>query len=522
MKKLLTMLLCVLLPLCSAAAETPETVIHLGDAITVNGNAISSDESASVHLEMIIESHEDVPQELLGLPNSVVVITHSGSYRISGAAQDTQILVRAKDDDHVRLILDGVQITCRTAPAIAIESAHDPLTAGQYGVTIELAADSENAISGSHTKAPDDDENALEYDGAIGAQVSLGFEGSGSLNIDADNEGIEVASGHLTINGGTYHISACDDPINVSQDGIGTLTVNDGYIYSAVKPIEGGEGDGIDSNGFIVFNGGTIINLAHPASGDSGIDSDMGSSINGGTIVGAGNMYDPIDSSSAQLFMMLEFAEETDQLVVVTDENDRPVFAYDFPYDYMYIAFSTPALKEGTYRVYLGGEIKGEQTDGLYTSITSYTPGTRMQHGEGTAQTRRGSGMTPPEMGGMPAMPQGGFSRMPESMAQAPDLNEVLKDADLNALLKKLDLNALLYVYDITDLLTDEQIAEYFPGTAPDSTDDFTQGLGRMERGGRGGFGGGPRSLESSSQTATTDFILSSDSTGFTNVKSAQ
>ena len=308
MKKWFTLLLSALMLFSFACAQENEVLISLGESITVNGEAISTDAASAVHLEKITETHEDVPEELKELENNVVVITAAGSYRVSGTAQDTQILVRAGKEDKVRLILDGVNITCRTAPAIAIESAYDARVAGQYGVTIELADGSENTITGSHTNAPDDAESALEYDGAIGAQVSLGFEGTGSLSVDADNEGVEVAFGHLTINGGVFTILACDDPLNVAEDGVGTLTINDGYVYSAVKPLEGGEGDGIDSNGYIVFNGGTVINLAHPSSQDSGIDSDMGSTINGGLIVGAGNMYDPIDANSGQLFMMLEFA----------------------------------------------------------------------------------------------------------------------------------------------------------------------------------------------------------------------
>ena len=86
------------------------------------------------------------------------------------------------------------------------------------------------------------------------------------------------------------------------------------------------------------------------------------------------------DSDSAQLSMMLEFSEATDELIVVTDAEGNPVFAYDFSYDYMYIAFSAPMLKEGeTYHVYLGGETEGEQQDGLY--ISAYTSGKLLFHG---------------------------------------------------------------------------------------------------------------------------------------------
>ena len=79
--------------------------------------------------------------------------------------------------------------------------------------------------------------------------------------------------------------------------------------------------------------------------------------------------------------MMLQFAESTEDLLVVTDKDDNPVFAYDFPHSYTYIAFSTPELEEGIYHVYLGGEIEGTEKDGLYTEITSYTGGTKLHHG---------------------------------------------------------------------------------------------------------------------------------------------
>ena len=375
MKKLLAMLLALCLLLSLASAETAgETRIALGDVITVNGEAIPEDASAPVYLARVTEKHGDVPAELMGLENRVVTIAEAGVYRLSGTAADVQIAVRAGAEDDVRLILDGVDITCRTSSAIAVYSARDPRVEGEYGVVIELAEGSENLVTGSHTVRIGETDTKL--DGAICSLVSLGFEGSGSLTVEADNEGVEVKFGHMTINGGVFHITAGDDPLNVSEDGVGVLTMNGGYVYSAVRNAPGGEGDGIDSNGRIVFNGGTAINLAHPTSQDGGIDSDMGSTINGGLIVGAGNMYDPIEADSAQLFMMLEFTESTDDLLVVTDAEGQPVFAYDFPHDYMYIAFSTPDLVEGaTYHVFLGGEIQGEQQDGLYTSITAYTPG---------------------------------------------------------------------------------------------------------------------------------------------------
>ena len=515
---ILLVLLCMALVFPSFAEEAEILITLSNETILLNGSAITEEENANVYLAYKTETHSDVPEALRDLQNRVITITAPGIYRVSGTAGDTQLVIRAGASDRVRLILDGVDLTCRTSSAIVGESALDPRQPGEYGLTIELAEGSVNRVTGSHTKKLQEDD--IKYDGAIDSLVSLGFEGSGKLVVDADNEGIEVKYGHLTINGGVFEIASGDDPLNVSEDEVGTLTVNGGSLYSAVKPAKGGEGDGIDSNGYIVFNGGTIINLAHPTSMDSGIDSDMGSTINGGIVVGAGNMYDPIETDGNQLFMMLEFSESTDELVVVTDENDKPVFAYDFPHSYTYIAFSTPELAQGAYRVYLGGEIEGEETNGLYTSIASYVPGVRMQHG-GAAQAM--GGMQMPDMSGgqPPRMPEGmqpapDFGGMREAM-DAIDLNDILKDADLNQLLKGKDLNQLLTGFSLKDLLTEEEISLYLDGIDP----ALLEMAGGMGQGFGGGFGG-PRMLESSAEVATDVFMLTKDSTGFTAITAAE
>lgn len=531
MKKLLSILLTFCLLLACAAAEEAETVITLGETILVDGAAITEDASAPVYLDHKIETHKDVPADLKDLSNAVVTIAAAGIYRITGTAADTQIAVRAGSEDAVTLILDGIDITCRTAPAIAVFTAKDPRVAGEYAVKLVLAEGSDNLVTGSHTKRIV--ETDVKMDGAISSLVSLGIEGSGVLRVEADNEGIEVKTGHLTINGGKLNILASDDPINVSEDNVGVLTMNDGYVFSSVKNIEGAEGDGIDSNGYIIFNGGTAINLAHPTSMDSGIDSDMGSFINGGVIVGAGNMYDPIEAESAQLFMMLEFSESTDDLLVVTDAAGNPVFAYDFPYDYMYIAFSTPDLKEGeTYHVYLGGEIVGEEENGLYTVITSYTPGTQLMHGDGNADQRMNiqmpadmpQGGFDPNQGGDFMGSSGGQSANPANNAPQAnalsgiDLNEILKDVDLNELFKDVDLNKLLTGLTITDVLTEEQIRQYLGDVDVSALGNAPAANGGMDFGGFGGGFPGMRGLSSSADEATTEFTLTRETTGFTNV----
>lgn len=116
---------------------------------------------------------------------------------------------------------------------------------------------------------------------------------SGILNIIASNEGLDSEL-HLTINGGNINIQSGNDGINTNEDEVSVTTINGGNINIKVTG-DTGEGDGIDSNGWLVVNGGKIHVAACSDSQDAGIDSDMGIHINGGTVIASGNMLDRIE-----------------------------------------------------------------------------------------------------------------------------------------------------------------------------------------------------------------------------------
>ena len=326
----------------------------------------------------------------------VVNIKKAGTYRISGSISNGQIAVDAGNSDEVKLILDGVDITCKTAPAIIIYNALDNQKEGEAGVTISLADNSENKITGSHlpkkatyTVNGKSKTHSKKYDGAISSDVSLILDGNGKATINADNEGIEVKL-HLTINGGNYEIISKDDGINANEDNVSVITRNDGTIYVNVSD-DGEEGDGIDSNGYIYVNGGTIYAFAHKTSPDSGLDSDCGIYINGGTVIGTGNMADEISTDSKQKYIYIQLANKISAgtLVAITDKNDNPIMAYKTEKQYQVLLFSSPDLDADSYNVYTGGDIQGETTNGLYTKITSYTKGTEANYSE----TNGGMGM---------------------------------------------------------------------------------------------------------------------------------
>ena len=350
------------------------------DEVLYNGKTISTDSSAAVYSSTFTEFHEDVAEPYKDTVNTIVNITKGGIYQISGEAADTQIRVNAPNEE-VTLVLGGVTLTNHTAPAILIENAADPETAGEAGVTIALSTDTANVISASHV-AEYTDENGVEhdYDGAISSKVSLKIEGEGTLHVTGDKEGIESQL-HLTIDGGNIEVSSADDPINASEDGVSVITINDGIINCAVQ--NGTEGDGIDSNGYIYINGGSVLAQSHSNSMDSGLDADLGIVINGGIVCAAGNMYEEISEESTQSHAQFYFAEKQQGGVplVVTDSDGNYVLAYTPINDYTILEFSLPDMTDGTtYHLYCGGTITGTCTNGIYTEITGYEGGTQMGH----------------------------------------------------------------------------------------------------------------------------------------------
>lgn len=250
------------------------------------------------------------------------------------------------------------------------ETASKDVDTSKAGANVIIADGTENNINGSYvakiyksvtlseegTEATDS-KKLHKYDGAFYSKMSMnvsgGEKGDGVLNITAENEGLDSEL-HLTINGGNINIVSGNDGINTNEDGVSVTTVNAGNLNILVSG-ETGEGDGIDSNGWLVLNGGNITSAACSSSGDAGIDSDNGIYINGGTIAASGNMLDRI-SGSEQTFAVFSFVsrEKGGNTYTVRDESGKTVFSCTPKNDFSYLIISFPELKAADHTLWRG------------------------------------------------------------------------------------------------------------------------------------------------------------------------
>ena len=174
-------------------------------------------------------------------------------------------------------------------------------------------------------------------------------------------------------------------------------------------PGETGEGDGIDSNGWLVINGGTVTTAACGFSADAGIDSDMGIHINGGTVLATGNMLDQI-AESKQTYAVFQFAQPQTggSLYQLRNSSGAVVAEYAPANDFSCMIVSSDPLIPGEYSLWCGD-----------TQLSVTTGGMGGFHPGGF-----GGGMMPPPDGAQPEMsafqPNGRPEDLPEFSPENP------------------------------------------------------------------------------------------------------
>lgn len=475
--------------------EMSDSIVLSDEGITVNGEAVGNDKEAAVYVAHDIVYYEEGKDFTYGegteadahssdeaAAHTVVHITEPGTYEISGKLSAGQIAVDLGDEAEVdpnavvTLVLNGVDITCTVAPAVIFydvyecgsddaESAAKDVDTAAAGANVVIADGSTNYVNGSYVakiyKSVELNEAGTEvvdskkkhkYDGAFYSKMTMNINGqeagTGVLNIIAENEGLDTEL-HLTINGGNINIVSGNDGINTNEDYVSVTTVNGGSLNITVDGSTK-EGDGIDSNGWLVINGGSVTTSACDVSMDAGIDSDMGIHINGGVVVAGGNMLDHI-SESQQNYVVFSFAEKQSggSTYELKNEENKVVASATLTNGFTQLVISAPEMKEGNYTLWCGDTkmeaVAGESgmfggmggfmpggMDGMEPPKGEFKPGEMPQMPEGMEFPE--GGFNPGEAPQMPAgteMPQGGFKpggmngmELPEGMEFPADMKE--------------------------------------------------------------------------------------------------
>ena len=432
-------------PLMAEEKSEDITEIVLSDEeIMVNGEGISTEEDSAVYaandIVFYLEgqgitygagSKEDEHSQEEADAHTVVHITEPGTYSLSGSLSAGQIAIdlgkEAEEDPEavVNLILDNVDITCSVAPAVIFyhvyecssedeETAVKDVDTSAAGANVYLADDSINNVNGSYvariykeyTLSEDgtevvDNKKLHKYDGAFYSKMSMNVNGdTGILNIKAENEGLDTEM-HLTLNGGNINITAGNDGINTNEDGVSVTTINGGALNIEVDGTTG-EGDGIDSNGWIVINGGSVSSYACGFSMDAGIDSDMGIYINGGDIVSTGNMFDFIEGGEQEYAVFALRNKVNGGTTVTMKDADKNIVGEWTPVnDFTYFVVSLADLTDETYTLWDG------ETELGSSSSTGMMGNPGMKGGQPPEGMEMPEGMTPPEKPEGTEMPEG-------------------------------------------------------------------------------------------------------------------
>ncbi len=208
----------------------------------------------------------------------IITISHSGEFWIDGTLTDGQINVNIADEvadaETVKIFLNGVNITGKTAPAIVVTNAEN--------TSINIVDGTENTITDGDAAYAGDWLGTALIEAKDDITFKGGEKGTGVLTITANMQDALVCNNDIKFTGGTVNIDTLNDTDKTNAvNGKTSVTVKE----TAVLNIDA-EGDGLKSSkGDVAIEGGAVTIKA----GNDAIQSGTTIDISGGTVVAGGD-----------------------------------------------------------------------------------------------------------------------------------------------------------------------------------------------------------------------------------------
>ena len=140
----------------------------------------------------------------------------------------------------------------------------------------------------------------------------------------------------LTFDSGYYNIASKKNGIHACANN-SLITMYDANIVVDVSD----EGNGIESNGDIYINGGTVYAFSN-AEDKNGLKSNLGISIDGGTVLSTGTKYEKLQTENDNEIIQMKFAQTLNpgENIIIVDRNNIVAIAGSLKKKYLNMSIS--------------------------------------------------------------------------------------------------------------------------------------------------------------------------------------
>lgn len=326
---------------CSESANSSQTTSSVSQAAKSDIDAsiaaedidVGYDEERSVGITFS-DGSAAIDGEGATAEGETVTISQAGTYILSGTATNGRIIVSADKTAEIKLIFNGVDITCADNAPLLVSKAKK--------VYIVLEDGTENVLTDSASYSLGEDDS--NTDGAIFSKADLTINGSGTLTVNANYKHGIVSKDDLVITDGNINVTSA----STAMEGKDSVKISGGTfnISAGTNGIKSTNTEASDK-GFISVTGGTLI-----ACGAVGMEEGFGD-----------------NSTQYSVLHDLGSTVSANEKLTITDSDGKEILSFTPTKTWQSVVFTSADLKKGeTYTITAGSQSETVTIDGIVTS----------------------------------------------------------------------------------------------------------------------------------------------------------